>query len=140
MPSQRLLKMMDPLGHLGERRTLASTTPTAIVWAPDPHRAAWIAVALRAAKVEPLRALAFRHVETCLRAGLRPVCAIAVLDGRSITDDQLGMLITARWAGYRGPIVVIGTVAPRWIALAQLDVVAADAPLDGVVTRLLAAA
>lgn len=136
MPSQRLLKMMDPLGHLGTRRTLASTGAKAIVWAPEPHLAAWIASELRAANVEPLRAVSFRHVETGLRAGLHPRCALAVIDAREATDDQLGALLTARWAGYRGPIVTIGEVAPRWIALAHLTPIAIGGPLHDRVAAL----
>ena len=120
---------MDPLGHLGTRRTLASTGPKAIVWAPEPVLAAWIASELRAANVEPLRAVSFRHVETGLRAGLHPRCELAVIDVREVTDDQLGALLTARWAGYRGSIVAIGEVAPRWIPLARLTVLAVDGPL-----------
>lgn len=30
MPSQRLLEILDPWGHVGERRVLARTAPTAI--------------------------------------------------------------------------------------------------------------
>ncbi|HEX7702862.1 MAG TPA: hypothetical protein VF403_19115, partial [Kofleriaceae bacterium] len=123
MPSQRLLKMMDPNGHLGVPRTLASKGPKAIVWAPEPQLATWIASELRAANVEPLRAVSFRHVETGLRAGLHPRCELAVIDVRDVSDDQLGALLSARWAGYRGPIIAIGEVATRWIALAHLTVV-----------------
>lgn len=111
------------------RRTLASMGPKAIIWAPEPELAAWIASELRAANVEPLRAVSFRHVETGLRAGLHPRCELAVIDARSATDDQLGALLSARWAGYRGPIIVIGEVAPRWIALAGLTIVAVAGPL-----------
>ncbi|HET9991240.1 MAG TPA: hypothetical protein VFQ65_22070, partial [Kofleriaceae bacterium] len=121
--------MMDPLGHLGARRTLASTSPKAIVWAPEPHLAAWIASELRAANVEPLRAVSFRHVETGLRTGLQPRCVLAVIDVREATDEQLGALVSARWAGYRGPIVTIGEIAPRWTALAHLTPVAIAGPL-----------
>ena len=68
MTSQRLLKMMDPMGHLGPRRTLPSLGPKAIVWAPEARLAAWIASELRAAHVEPQHAMSFRHVETGMRA------------------------------------------------------------------------
>lgn len=131
--------MMDPLGHLGSRRTLASTSPKAIVWAPEPQLAAWIASELRAANVEPLRAVSFRHVETGLRAGLHPRCTLAVIDARDVTDDQLGALLTARWAGYRGPIITIGEVAARWIALAQLTPMAVAGPLHDRVAAFAAA-
>jgi len=129
VPSQRLLKMMDPLGHLGTRRTLSSPGHKAIVWAPEPQLAAWIAAELRAANVEPLRAVSFRHVETGLRAGLHPRCMIAVIDAREATDEQLGALVTARWAGYRGPIITLGAVAPRWVTLAELTPVSLSGPL-----------
>ena len=133
MPSQRLLKMMDPLGHLGHR-TLASTGPKAIVWAPKPELAAWIARELWAAHVEPLRAVSFRHVESGLRAGLAPRCELAVIDVNDASDEQLGALLSARWAGYRGPILAIGEVAPRWIALAHLTMVANGSALRDQVT------
>jgi hypothetical protein len=137
MPSQRLLKMMDPHGHLGAHRTLASTGPKAIVWAPKPELATWIASELRAANVEPLRAISFRHVETGLRAGLAPRCHLAVIDVRDLSDDQLNALLSARWAGFKGPIIAIGELAARWITLAHLTVVENGGGLREQVSRFV---
>jgi len=108
MPSQRLLKILDPWGHVGERRVLASSTRTAILWATDPEVAAWIAAELRAVDVEPLLARSFRHVETSLRDNAHPRCALAVIDLSAISPANLESLYTVRWAGYAGPIIGIG--------------------------------
>lgn len=108
MPSQRLLKLLDPRGHVGERRVLASAGPTAIVWAPAPAVAAWAAAELRAAGVEPLAAGAFRHVETSLRANARPHCALAVIDLTAVSPANIAALYTVRWAGFAGAIIGIG--------------------------------
>ncbi|MBL0217625.1 MAG: hypothetical protein IPQ07_27590 [Myxococcales bacterium] len=108
MPSQRLLKILDPWGHVGPRRVLGSTTPTAILWATDPAVSAWIAAELRAAGIEPLLARSFRHVETSLRDNAHPACALAVIDLAAISPANLERLYTVRWAGYSGPIIGIG--------------------------------
>lgn len=108
MPSQRLLKILDPWGHVGPRRVLASTTRTAILWATDPEVSAWIAAELRAAGLEPLLARSFRHVETSLRDNTHPHCALAVIDLTAVSVANLERLYTVRWAGYSGPIIGIG--------------------------------
>lgn len=108
MPSQRLLKILDPWGHVGPRRVLASTTPTAILWATDPEVSAWIAAELRAAGLEPLLARSFRHVETSLRDNAHPHCALAVIDLAAVSVANLERLYSVRWAGYSGPIIGIG--------------------------------
>lgn len=108
MPSQRLLKILDPWGHVGPRRVLASTTPTAILWATDPAVSGWIASELRASGIEPLLARSFRHVETSLRDNAHPACALAVIDLSAISPANLEALYTVRWAGFSGPIVGVG--------------------------------
>ena len=108
MPSQRLLKILDPWGHVGPRRVLASTTRTAILWATDPAVSAWIAAELRAARLEPLLARSFRHVETSLRDNAHPHCTLAVIDLAAVSVANLERLYTVRWAGYSGPIIGIG--------------------------------
>jgi hypothetical protein len=108
MPSQRLLKILDPWGHVGPRRVLASTTRTAILWATDPDISAWIAAELRAAGLEPLLARSFRHVETSLRDNAHPHCTLAVIDLAAVSVANLERLYTVRWAGYSGPIIGIG--------------------------------
>lgn len=108
MPSQRLLKILDPWGHVGPRRVLATATPTAILWATDPAVSAWIAAELRAAGMEPLLARSFRHVETSLRDNAHPHCTLAVLDLAAVSVANLERLYTVRWAGYTGPIIGVG--------------------------------
>jgi hypothetical protein len=105
----------------------------AVVWAPEPQRASWIAAELRAANIEPLRAASFRHVETSLRAALQPACKLAVIDVVATSDEQLNALISARWAGFRGKIIAIGEIAPRWITLVNLTPAVFGAPLRDLV-------
>jgi hypothetical protein len=140
MPSQRLLKMMDPLGHLGPRRMLASPAAKAVVWAPLAARAEWIAGELRAAGIEPLLATAFRHVDSSMRIAARPPCALAVIDFTAVSETDLSTLIAARWAGYVGPIISVGEIHPRTSALVQIAAHAFQEdgePLRDIAARLL---
>lgn len=128
MPSQRLLKILDPWGHVGPRRVLGSTTRTAIVWATDPEVSAWIAAELRAAGLEPLLARSFCHVETSLRHNTHPHCTLAVIDLTALSVANLEQLYTVRWAGYSGPIIGIGgpdAIDARSRTLLALDAVVA---------------
>ena len=143
MPSQRLLKILDPWGHVGQRRVLASTAPKALVWATDATVAAWLAAELRAAHVEPLLAQSFRHVQTSLRMNSRPVCDLAVIDFTTLSDASLEALTAVRWDGYTGPIIAIGTptsVPARLTTLLSVAHVAApgEPGLRDAVTRILA--
>jgi hypothetical protein len=140
MPSQRLLKILDPWGHVGPRRVLAGTAPTAILWATDPEVSAWIAAELRAAGLEPLLARSFRHVETSLRDNTHPHCTLAVIDLSAVSPANLEQLYAVRWAGYAGPIIGIGgpdVLDARSRMLLSLDaVIAPRAPgLRDVVTQ-----
>ncbi|TMQ16030.1 MAG: hypothetical protein E6J90_06820 [Deltaproteobacteria bacterium] len=146
MPSQRLLKMMDPLGHVAtSRRVLASAAPKAVVWAATARTAAWIAAELAAAGVEPLRATSFRHVDASLRGEPRPPCALAVLEFSAMSTANIAALTTARWAGYRGSIIAIaapGAVSRETVAIVRIDaIVSPDGrePLRDAVTRVLGA-
>lgn len=127
MPSQRLLKMMDPLGHVvTSRRVLASAAPKAVVWAANARVARWIAAELAAVGVEPLRATSFRHVDASMRGDTRPPCSLAVLDFSAISAGNIATLTTARWIGYRGPIIAVagpGVVSPQTEAIVRLDAV-----------------
>jgi hypothetical protein len=144
MPSQRLLKMMDPLGHLGPRRTLATATAKAVVWAQNPKITVWIAGELRAAGIEPLLATSFRHVDSSLRRDAHPPCALAVIDFAAVSSSDVLALTAARWSGYRGPIIAIA--APANISAQTRTVVGIDAivmpdgdePLRDVVARVMA--
>jgi hypothetical protein len=104
MPSQRLLKMLDPRGHLP---VLASTQPIALVWEPHPAAAAWVAGELRAAGFEPLRATSPRHIAASLAAGARPAVSVVVVDFDDIGQAALAALTSARWGGFTGGIVAI---------------------------------
>jgi len=120
MPSQRLLKMLDPRGHLP---VLASTHPVALVWAPRPSVAAWIAGELRAAGFEPLRATSPRHIAASLAAGARPSVSLAVVDFDDVSPAALSTLTAARWGGFKGGIIAISR-APldaRTIAIVGID-------------------
>ena len=137
MPSQRLLKMMDPLGHVvTSRRVLASAAPKAVVWAASARVARWIAAELAAVGVEPLRATSFRHVDASLRWETQPPCALAVLDFTAISAADIATLTTARWTGYRGAIIAVaapGVVSAETQAVVRLDSVVG--PDDGEALR-----
>lgn len=141
MPSQRLLKMLDPLGHVpGPTRVLASAAPKAVVWAGSPKLATWIARELATAGIEALGATSFRHVSSSLGQNARPAVSLAVIDLDATTEMDVASLTSARWMGYRGALIgVARTVAPRSAAQAALvavldldDVVAHDSPDLGV--------
>jgi hypothetical protein len=149
VPSQRLLKMMDPLGHLTtSRRVLASSAHVAVVWARSARIASWIAAELRSiggVGIEPLRATSFRHVHASLRME-SPPCALAVLEWSAVSAADVAVLTTARWAGYRGPIIAVaapGAVSRETQAVIRVDAVvspedrAGDRPLREVAARLL---
>jgi hypothetical protein len=144
MASQRLLKMMDPLGHVSSsRRMLASLAPTAVVWAPAPRTAAWITRELGVIGVEPLRATSFRHVDASLRIETHPRCALAVIDFGAVSAANIATLTTARWAGYRGPIVAVaapGVVSRETEAIIRIDAIVSPGSdaLHEIVARLIA--
>lgn len=128
MPSQRLLTMMDPLGHVTARRRAADGTPTAVVWAATTRTARWILAELSAAGVAAVRATAFRHVDASLRGEVQPPCAIAILDFRALSAANLASLMTARWMGYRGALIAVaapGLVSAQTQAVVRIDAVVA---------------
>jgi hypothetical protein len=143
VPSQRLLKMMDPLGHVTtSRRVLSSVAPKAVVWAHTQRVAGWIAAELGAVGVEPLRATSFRHVDASLRMESLPHCVLAVIDFTAMAAEDIAMLTTARWAGYRGPIIAVaapGIVSKETEAIVRIDaIVKPHSPtLRDVVARVL---
>ena len=145
MPSQRLLKMMDPWGHVtASRRVLASTAPKAVVWTQARRLTGWIAAELQAAGFEPLLATSFRHVDASLRPDAVPSCALAVIDFGAISLAHIATLTTARWARYRGPIIAIagpGVVSPRPGAVVRIDAIVrpdGGEPLRDAVARVVA--
>jgi hypothetical protein len=148
MPSQRLLKMMDPLGHVtAPRRVLTSKAPKAVVWALAPRITGWIAAELQAAGVEALLATSFRHVDASLRIDAVPPCSLAVIDFNAISEANIATLTTARWSGYRGHIIAVagpGIVSAHTQAIVRIDAIVFPAapgtgvPLRDVVARLIA--
>jgi hypothetical protein len=130
VPSQRLLKMMDPLGHMAtSRRVPASTAPKAVVWAATSRSATWIAAELAAVGVDPLRATSLRHVDASLRIDAIPACSLAVIEfpaGPAASEDSTATLTAARWLGYRGAIIAIagpGIVSAQIQAIVRIDAV-----------------
>lgn len=129
MPSQRLLKMMDPLGHVTtSNRVLATRAPVGVVWAGSARLAAWISGELAAVGVEPLRATAFRHVDASLRMEAVPRCSLAVIDFSAVSAADIATLTTVRWAGYRGSIIAVAK--PEVVSDQTRAVVRIDAIID----------
>lgn len=145
VPSQRLLKMMDPLGHMATpRRVLASTAPKAVVWAASARTATWIAAELAAAGIDPLRATSLRHVDASLRPDAVPPCALAVIELAAAAEATIATLTEARWAGYRGALIAVagpGDLAPQTQAIVRIDAVVppGGSELRDVVARWFAA-
>ncbi len=125
MPSQRLLKMLDPLGHTPPR-VLESAAHKVVVYAGSPRIAAWIARELAGADV--LQATSFRHVSTSLRPGARPSVTCAVLDFDAMSEMDVASLTSTRWMGYRGSIIAItrGAIAERVQTLVGIDAIIKD--------------
>lgn len=141
MPSQRLLRIMDPLGHLMTPRRVMADAAKAIVWAAAARTARWIAAELAAVGVEALRATSFRHVDASLRAEAAPGCALAVIDFAAVSESDLAILTTLRWTGFRGPIVAVapaGVVSAETRAIVRIaSVVAPGGALGAEVARAL---
>ena len=139
MPSQRLLKILDPLGHA--REPVPGGTLTAVVWAPAPALATVLRNRLTAAQIHPLMATAFRHVASSLMPGARPQADLVVLDLDATSLDDLSTLASMRWAGFTGPIIGInssGQVEPAMRELYQLEAVLPRRRLSTALHELLA--
>jgi DNA-binding response OmpR family regulator len=124
MPSQRLVKMLDPLGHLRGGSVLMSDTPKAVIWAPQAKLAGWIASALSAAGFAALRATSFRHVSASLMPGAAPQVHLAIVDFDAIAAAEIEALTSARWAGFTGTVIAIaarGSVADRIRAVVGVE-------------------
>lgn len=132
MPSQRLLKMMDPLGHLlAPRRVLSPGAPKAVVWAVAARTATWIASELAAVGVEALRASSFRHIDASLRPDARPACGLAVIELATVSESDLALLTKLRWTGFRGPIVAVGDARTLSAETRSIVRIAAVVPIGG---------
>jgi hypothetical protein len=125
VPLERLLKMPDASGYLLPQHTLTSTALKAVVWAPSPWLATHIRGALAEAGIEALHAAAFRDVAKSLGAVARPTIALAVVQLAALGEPELAQLAAARWAGYTGTLVGVGTryIAPRTRLRLGLEVV-----------------
>lgn len=124
MPSQRLLKMLDPRGHMG-RRVLETRARVAVCFVSAPHRD-HVAREATAANVTPLLATSFRHVTTSLHPSALPQASIALLDFDILGAGDISQLITLRWTGYRGRVIAMsrsGVIDPRTMQLASIEAI-----------------
>lgn len=124
MPSQRLLKILDPLGHV--RDLAAPLGLTAVVWTPAPSLLTLVKNRLAAAQVHALVATSFRHVASSVTPGARPLADLAILDFDALSSGDLSTLASMRWSGFNGPIVAIsqtGNLNSVTCKLYQIDTV-----------------
>jgi hypothetical protein len=124
MPSQRLLKMLDPRGHVGHR-VLETRASVAVCFVTVAQRD-WVAREAMAAGVTPLLATSFRHVVTSLHPSALPAANIALLDFDTLGAGDISQLITLRWTGYRGRVIAMsrsGAIDPRTMQLASIEAI-----------------
>lgn len=124
MPSQRLLKMLDPRGHVGHR-VLEAKAGVAVCLV-GPALRDWVANEAKAANITPLLATSFRHVATSLHPSALPQVQIAVLDFDMLSAGDVSQLITQRWMGYRGRVIALarnGSIDARTRQLASIEAV-----------------
>lgn len=124
MPSQRLLKMLDPRGHMS-RRVLETRAKVAVCFVSAPHRE-WVAREATAANVTPLLATSFLHVTTSLHPSALPQASIALLDFDILGAGDISQLIAVRWSGYRGRVIGMsrsGAIDPRTSQLASIEAI-----------------
>jgi hypothetical protein len=124
-----LLKMPNAAGQLLPERTLTSSAPKAVVWAPSAWLATHIRGELARVGIEALHAVSFAGVATSLRDSARPAIALAVVQTSALGEPELAQLAAARWAGYTGALVGIGThhLTTRTRVQLGLEVVSAGA-------------
>ena len=137
MPSQRLLKIIEPHGHVDARRAVLDTAHAkAIVWGSVATQP-WVARALWAANIQPLLAVSFRHVAVSLRDNTRPRFGLAVLDFDVLGEEHISELASARWV-YTGQIIAISrtTIASRVWTMLSIDSIAND---EATLTKVLGA-
>lgn len=124
MPSQRLLKMLDPRGHVGQR--VLETKAGVAVCFVGPALRDWVARELTESGITPLLATSFRHVATSLHAAARPAVQCAVLDFDMLGAGDISQLISLRWMGYRGRVIALsrsGAIDARTRQLASIEAV-----------------
>ncbi|MFN0246208.1 MAG: hypothetical protein ACKV2T_04825 [Kofleriaceae bacterium] len=126
MPSQRLLKMLDPRGHLGHR--VLDTKAGVAVCFVGPALRDWVAHEIADVGLTPLLATSFRHVATSLHASARPAVQCAILDFDMLSAADISQLISLRWMGYRGRVIALArssTIDARTRQLASVEAVIA---------------
>ena len=124
MPSQRLLKMLDPRGHIGQR--VLETRAGVAVCFVGPQLRDGVAREAVDAGVTPLLATSFRHVATSLHPSARPAVTIAVVDFDILGAGDISQLISLRWMGYHGRVIALsrsGAIDARTLQLASIDAV-----------------
>ncbi len=129
MPSQRLLKILDPGGYMSDRRTMASTSRKALIWS-SPLARDWMSRALAAGGYTPLVASALRHVRASMHPVARPSVTLVVAELVGADADTIETLTAGRWAGYQGQIWLVTSTPPPTRVLEVLDarIVAASEP------------
>jgi hypothetical protein len=130
MTSQRLLTILDPLGHVREHAAPAGTV--AVIWAPAPALASSLCTQLAAAEITALVARSFHHVAEV---------DFMIIDFDAISSTDLSILASIRWNGFRGPIIAIaraGMISPVVMALYQVEAVVARRDLAVPLSALLA--
>lgn len=139
MTSQRLLTILDPLGHVREHAAPAGTV--AVIWAPAPALASSLCTQLAAAEITALVARSFHHVAASAMPGGHPEVDFMILDFDAISSTDLSILASIRWNGFRGPIIAIaraGMISPVVMALYQVEAVVARRDLAVPLSALLA--
>jgi hypothetical protein len=136
VPSQRLLKILDPIGHASDR-VLESRGPKGVVWTTA-RRRDWIARELWAAGVTPLFAASLRHVSASLHPSSRPYARLAVIDLDALGPAEVSVLATARWSGYRGTLIAVATTAVDARLRTMIGIDDVVAPESGALTAVVA--
>lgn len=134
MPSQRLLKLLDPLGHVTTRPP--PDVKVAVIWCPTGALSLALQARLAAAGFHPLVASAFHQVLASVLPESSPRAKLLVVDADALSSFQLAALTSLRWGGFEGPIVAInrrGELDARTRTLLSVDVVV---PRSARLTRL----
>lgn len=120
VPSQRLLKILDPGGYMADRQVMASTSPKALLWS-SPLARGWMGRALAAAGYTPLLASALRHVRASMHPIAQPAITLVVAELVGADDETIETLTAGRCAGYPGAIWLVTSSPPAARVLHVLD-------------------
>jgi hypothetical protein len=142
VPSRRLLKILDPEGHLERPGPIADSHPAVVVWAGTTLRG-WIADAVRRAGGTPQLATAFRHFAFSVGPSAPRPVRLAILDHASLSAVDASGIAAFRWSGYTGRLIVVSRepVDPHFAAVLQVDACVRPhdpaQPLETVIARHL---